>query len=44
MPHIRRQLANRRRILLDYPAGRGILPLHDAGFRIQQNLIWMRLS
>jgi ribosomal protein S18 acetylase RimI-like enzyme len=44
MPGIRRQLANRRRMLLDYPAGRAILPLHEAGFHIQQTLIWMRLS
>lgn len=44
MPIITRQLANRRRILLDYPAGRGILPLHEAGFYIQQTLIWMRLA
>ena len=44
IPHIRHQLANRRRILLDYPAGRAILALHEAGFRIQQTLIWMRLG
>lgn len=44
MPVISRQLANRRRILLDYPAGRSILPLHEAGFHIQQTLIWMRLA
>jgi len=44
MPVIRRQLANRRRLLLDYPAGRAILPLHEAGFRLQQTLIWMRLA
>lgn len=43
LPQISQQLANRRRILLDYPAGRAILPLHEAGFRIQQTLIWMRL-
>jgi hypothetical protein len=44
MPHALRQLANRRRILLDYPAGRAILPLHESGFHIQQTLTWMRLS
>ena len=44
MPGIYRQLADRRRLLLDYPAGRAILPLHEAGFHIQQTLIWMRLT
>ena len=44
LPVVRRQLAKRRRILLDYPAGRAILALHDEGFRIQQTLIWMRLE
>ncbi len=44
LPVARRQLAKRRRILLDYPAGRAILALHDEGFRIQQTLIWMRLE
>lgn len=44
LPIARRQLARRRRILLDYPAGRAILALHDEGFRIQQTLIWMRLE
>jgi ribosomal protein S18 acetylase RimI-like enzyme len=44
LPVARRQLARRRRILLDYPAGRAILALHDEGFRIQQTLIWMRLE
>jgi ribosomal protein S18 acetylase RimI-like enzyme len=44
MPSIRRQLAHRRRMLLDYPADRIILPLHEAGFHIQQTLIWMRLA
>jgi ribosomal protein S18 acetylase RimI-like enzyme len=44
MPHVLHQLAQRRRILLDYPAGRAILALHEAGLRIQQTLIWMRLE
>jgi hypothetical protein len=44
LPVARRQLARRRRIILDYPAGRAILALHDQGFRIQQTLIWMRLE
>jgi ribosomal protein S18 acetylase RimI-like enzyme len=44
LPIARRQFAKRRRILLDYPAGRAILALHDEGFRIQQTLIWMRLE
>jgi ribosomal protein S18 acetylase RimI-like enzyme len=44
IPAVRRQLAKRHRILLDYPAGRAILALHDEGFRIQQTLIWMCLE
>ncbi|MGB5843528.1 MAG: hypothetical protein WBG94_03705, partial [Anaerolineales bacterium] len=44
LPGIHRQLADRRRLLLDYPAGRAIMPLHEAGFHIQQTLIWMRLT
>lgn len=44
MPVALEQLINRRRILLDYPAGRAILALHDQGFRIQQTLVWMRLT
>lgn len=39
-----RKLAHRRRILLEFPADRAILPLHEAGFRLQQTLIWMRLE
>ena len=44
MPHVLQQLANRRRLLLDFPAGRAILPLHETGFHIQQTLTWMRLA
>jgi ribosomal protein S18 acetylase RimI-like enzyme len=43
-PHALRNLANRRRMLLEYPADRAILPFHEAGFRLQQTLIWMRLE
>jgi ribosomal protein S18 acetylase RimI-like enzyme len=43
-PRVRQKLAHRRRMLLDYPAGRAILALHEAGFHIQQTLIWMRLE
>jgi ribosomal protein S18 acetylase RimI-like enzyme len=43
-PQTRQKLAQRRRMLLDYPAGRAILVLHEAGFRIQQTLVWMRLA
>jgi ribosomal protein S18 acetylase RimI-like enzyme len=39
-----RQLANRRRMLLDYQAGQASAPLKDLGFRVQQTLIWMRLD
>jgi ribosomal protein S18 acetylase RimI-like enzyme len=39
-----RQLANRRRILLDYQAGQNATPLNDLGFRVQQTLVWMRLE
>jgi len=43
-PQIHHNLATRRRMLLVYPAGRAILPLHEAGFHIQQTLNWMRLE
>lgn len=43
-PAVLRQLANRRRMLLDYQTGRANTPLTDLGFRIQQTLIWMRLE
>ncbi len=44
IPLVRHQLSKRHRILLDYPAGRAILALHEEGFRIQQTLIWMRIE
>lgn len=43
-PHALQQLSHRRRMLLEYPADRAILPLHEAGFRLQQTLIWMQLE
>ncbi len=43
-PVVRRQLANRRRMLLDYHDGRANQALNDVGFHIQQTLVWMRLE
>lgn len=44
IPSALRMLSQRRRMLLEYPAERAILPLHKAGFHLQQTLIWMRLE
>jgi hypothetical protein len=41
--HARRKLTNRRRMLLDYPAGHGTQAFQAAGLRLQQTLIWMLL-
>ena len=38
------KLADRRRMVLDYPAGHGDQAFQDAGLHSQQTLIWMRLS
>jgi ribosomal protein S18 acetylase RimI-like enzyme len=43
-PTALRQLANRRRMQLDYEAERAIEPLAALGFRIQQTLSWMCLE
>lgn len=43
-PNLHQDLVNRRRMLLDFPAGRAILAFHEAGFHIQQTLIWMQLE
>jgi ribosomal protein S18 acetylase RimI-like enzyme len=43
-PVARRQLANRRRMLLDYQEGLANQALNEVGFHIQQTLIWMRLE
>jgi ribosomal protein S18 acetylase RimI-like enzyme len=43
-PFALRKLSHRRRMLLEYPADRAILPLHEAGFNLQQTLVWMRLE
>jgi GNAT superfamily N-acetyltransferase len=32
---------NRRRLILDYPAGRGVQALRETGFQDRQTLIWM---
>jgi GNAT superfamily N-acetyltransferase len=42
IPHARRIVNSKRRLLIDYPAGRGGHAFEQAGFRIQQTLIWMR--
>lgn len=43
-PTALRQLAKRRRMLLDYQAERATESLTALGFHIQQTLIWMRLE
>jgi ribosomal protein S18 acetylase RimI-like enzyme len=44
LPYLRHKLSRRRRMILDYPAGRGRFAFEQAGFRIQQTLIWMQLK
>jgi ribosomal-protein-alanine N-acetyltransferase len=41
LPHARRRLASRPRLVLDFPAGRGVQAFRQAGFSVQQTLIWM---
>lgn len=42
IPHARRLIDTQRRLLVDYPAGRGGRAFEQAGFHIQQTLIWMQ--
>jgi ribosomal protein S18 acetylase RimI-like enzyme len=44
LPFLRQKLSRRRRMILDYPAGRARFAFEQAGFRIQQTLIWMQLK
>lgn len=41
LPLARRHSDSRRRLILDYPASRGVQALHETGFRDSQTLIWM---
>jgi GNAT superfamily N-acetyltransferase len=46
LPYLRQKLArsaNRRRMVLDYPAGRARFAFEQAGYHVQQTLIWMQL-
>jgi len=43
MPALRQGLPGRRRMVLDYPGGRARFALEQAGFHLQQTLIWMQL-
>lgn len=42
LPHARRKIGLNQRLLIDYPAGRGKHAFQQAGFHIQQTLIWMQ--
>jgi ribosomal protein S18 acetylase RimI-like enzyme len=44
LPHLLRELPDRRRMVLDYPGGRARFAIEQAGFHIQQTLIWMQLK
>ncbi len=41
LAHMHKAMPDRPRIILDYPAGRGSQAFGEAGFRLQQTLIWM---
>jgi GNAT superfamily N-acetyltransferase len=44
LPHARRRLARRIRLVMDYPAGRGEEAFQRAGFTVQQTLVWMSVA
>ena len=44
LPHARRQLAQRKRMVVDYPAGHGVKAFQDASFHLLQTLIWMEVK
>jgi hypothetical protein len=41
LPRARRQLVRRLRLVMDFPAGRAVQAFEEAGFHIQQTLVWM---
>jgi GNAT superfamily N-acetyltransferase len=41
LPQARRRLARRLRLVMDFPAGRATPAFQEAGFHIQQTLVWM---
>ena len=44
LPHARRRLARRARLVMDYPAGRAVESFQEAGFHVQQTLVWMSVA
>lgn len=42
IPYARRKINSKQRWLVDYPARRGVYAFEQAGFHIQQTLIWMQ--
>ena len=44
LPYASRQLAQPRRMVVDYPAGRGVPTFREAGFHLLQTLIWMEVQ
>lgn len=43
LQHIRRRSPTRRTLALEYPAEDYAKAIQDAGFRVQQTLVWMEL-
>lgn len=44
LPYASRQLAQPRRMVVDYPAGRAVQAFQEAGFHLLQTLIWMEVK
>jgi len=44
LPHAQRARPAKRTLALDYPAGRAVDALQNAGFYIHQTLVWMKLQ
>lgn len=40
--YARRKINSKQRLLVDFPAGRGVRAFEQAGFHVQQTLIWMQ--
>ena len=44
LAHLHKVMPDRSRLILDYPARQGSLAFSEAGFRLQQTLIWMEVK
>jgi ribosomal protein S18 acetylase RimI-like enzyme len=44
LSYAQRQFGPRRPLALDYPAGRAVQAIQEAGFQLQQTLIWMEIG